>query len=145
MANGFIKVGETQEGKYYGQIRRYNGVNEKTYYETPEYVTREMAYADAACWRAFHMTDVTPTTPNYDINVEDTVRTARSRNGVPNSTWTGSEFAQKLIEWRIKFPEMTMRCGREDGNGHKTKGDDFFICIRKLPDARESWYIVKKP
>lgn len=144
MNKGYVKVTRTPEGKYYGQVRLYNGRSDMIRYETPEYLTKDMANTDAACWKAFHMTDETPAV-DYDINADDTVRTHASRNGTPNNTWTASEFAEKLTQWQTMFPELTFRAGKTTGSGHVAKGEDFFIAIRKTPTTREAWYIVKKP
>ncbi|MFH9802823.1 hypothetical protein ACH4M0_11355 [Streptomyces albidoflavus] len=43
------------QGKYRAQVQGYAGVR----YETPAYLTEQMALADAKCWAAFH-TDENP-------------------------------------------------------------------------------------
>lgn len=144
MGKGIVKVGQTLEGKYFAQVRTLNNTShETTHYETPEYVTQEMALADAKCWKEFHM-DETPKPAERSINVEDTVRTLDAKNGVPVKTWTGPEFSKWLAGAQAKFPNITFRIATEFG-GRKTKGDDFFIITKLHATARERCFIVKKP
>jgi hypothetical protein len=157
MVKATTKVIRTLDGKYVGQVRRFELDRTIKHYETPEYLTYTMADADAKCWMEFHMTEVVKPVEalveapveapvenkrKFDISATDTVRTGKSRNGVPNRLWTGAEFTGKLFEWYDKFPEMTFRCGEEDDNGRVAGEGSFFIAVRKLPTARQSWYIV---
>jgi hypothetical protein len=75
MAKGIVKVGKTLEGKYYGQVVSLNDEFHQTaHYETPEYLTEEMAQADAKCWKEFHMTDdAKAPAKEYRINEDDRV------------------------------------------------------------------------
>lgn len=74
---GFVKV-TRDNGKYYAQVRTFDGQTEVTHYETPEYLTAEMAYADAKCWKAFHMTD-SKQDNDYSISEDDTIFEAGSK------------------------------------------------------------------
>lgn len=73
MDNGYAKVSKTPEGKYFGQVKRTEGMRTVTYYETPEYLTSDMAATDANCWRAFHMVENRSTKPEYTICEDDKV------------------------------------------------------------------------
>lgn len=142
--SGYVKIGRTTEGTYYAQVRLFNGKTERTHYETPEYITREMAIADANCWKAFHMTDAPkPARQNFDIDEADTVRSLASNGGVPRTRMTGSQFAEWLSTMQCKFPEMTYRVGTEYSK-RRTEGEDFFFVIKSHPNARERAFIVKK-
>lgn len=80
----------------------------------------------------------------YVIEAGDTVRTVKSRNGVPTATWTGEEFAEKLTLWMNKWPELQFKVGQVDDNGRQTQGGDFFLSMRITGRDRPRWFIVKK-
>lgn len=70
--NGYVKVGQTIEGKYFGQVRQYADGRTVTHYETPEYLTEEMATVDAKCWKVFHMNEESKGA-EYSIDADDSV------------------------------------------------------------------------
>lgn len=145
MGKEIVKVGQTFEGKYYGQVITLDdNFHQTTRYETAEYVTEEMAHADAKCWKEFHMGNDAKRA-EYSINVDDMVKTMQSNGGVPLREWTGPEFSTWLSGAMDKFPDMTFRIGTEYG-GRKATGGDFFLITKKTPDTlRERCFIVKKP
>lgn len=146
MGKGYVTVKRDNSGKYFAQVRISTGGTNKAIYETPEYITKHMAEADAKCWKEFHMTDETSQTAkahqNFNICENDTVRTLNSRNGVPRKVWTGAEFAAYLQTQIDRFPSLTYRAGaRLD---HIAVEDGFILAVRRLPTARESIYIITK-
>lgn len=57
MAKAYTTTRQTTEGKYFGQVRRFNGKADVILFESPEYLTEKMAQADAECWKVFHVTE----------------------------------------------------------------------------------------
>jgi hypothetical protein len=95
--NTALKIVETMDGKFVGQVYSVSNGNAKGLYETPEYFTREMAYADANCWDEFHGTPKTnvtiPSETEFTVDAGDTVY------GRTGSKRTGEWFAAKLSNW----------------------------------------------
>lgn len=104
----YINTIRTTEGKYVSQVRTYaNGV-ETTRYETPEYVTKQMATADAKCWKAFNMEKVNNESEfvigEYTINADDKVYTSLG------NLLTGEHLIASLVMWVNKGYQMEFKC-----------------------------------
>jgi hypothetical protein len=133
---GYVKIGQTTEGKYYGQVKHFNGATTDTHYETPEYTTKRMAQADAECWKAFHMTpevntvDI-PVQGFYSIDADDKVY----HRG--EGYWTGEEFMAKMGNV-ISHPDTTFQVTPFKGT---TKG--FHIRIQKGRTPARLFRVVK--
>lgn len=118
MVKATVKTYRTLDGKYVGQVRRFEMDRTVTHYETPEYVTRQMAVADANCWMEFHMSYTDPDANHnteevneeveteYTVNENDTVYyRAGKMTGAEFSTWLNtviSRNADKEIKYDVE-------------------------------------------
>lgn len=123
--------------KYYAHVTG-------TEYTTPGYLTKQMADADAKCWKAFHVTE-TPKKGELSIDVSDMVYTTNADDGKVNRKreWTGPKFATWLTNMLSKYPSAKFQVGTEFA-GQTAKGSDFYLTIQLTPNAPKRAFYVEK-
>jgi hypothetical protein len=118
---------KTIEGKFVGQVlsRNVNG-NVKILFETPEYVTRQMAVADAKCWKEFHMSKPVIREDKFDVCEDDIVY-------YRNKKMTGREFADfltRIIDGAIAIDSEIKYSVRPFENG---QGFKLWVTVGRTP------------
>lgn len=130
MAKGYVKIGRTTEGKYFAQVQTVNHLaHVTTHYETPEYITQEMAQADAECWREFHMVE-TPETPAREFSIYEDDKVYEF--GALLNTTKVLDFIGKTLNEK---PDTVIRYGELTGLFTGYEGFVLHICIGN-PESR---------
>lgn len=126
MGKGIVKVGKTLEGKYYGQVITLNDeFHQSAHYETPEYVTEEMAQADAKCWKEFHMSDDAKT-PAREFSIYEDDRIFEA--GALQNTRKVLDFIGKTLN---ENPHAEIKHGELTGLLKGEEGFVLMICVGK--------------
>ena len=105
-------------GKFFAIVRDDHSVS----YETPEYMTRQMAHADARCWMAFHV----------DIHIiadEDTIYTSHG------NSMTGARFKEMVAD-------LTAAIGARELRYIPANDNDRAFHVEIYNEAREEWFFL---
>lgn len=133
-------------GKYISQARHTNSDGTTVVdYESPEYITKDMATADANCWIAFHSEkeNTVNEETEYTIDADDTVKRFGNRNNRQVTTWTGEEFATWFTN-HIAHLGATYYIA-DTWKDYKHEGG--FFLVMQITDeyrTRESCFVVTK-